>query len=176
MSVNKHCKVHEEYVLLPQHYNDVMMTTVASPITSLAVVYSIVYSDADERKHQSSASLAFVRGIHRDRWFPRTKGQWRGKCFHLMTSSWYMNFLWKTNVWATQSMWQFYPAGDSPTPTFFHGTTDLFYLPWMQVSFIICHLRSRETDRSQWEEEVTCVTYSFIGLDVQGLLPIDHHF
>ena len=39
------------------------MTTVASQITSLAVVYSIVYSDADERKHQSSASLAFVRGI-----------------------------------------------------------------------------------------------------------------
>ena len=41
------------------------MTTTASQITSLAVVYSIVYSDADQRKHQSSASLAFVRGIHR---------------------------------------------------------------------------------------------------------------
>ena len=64
------------------------MTTVASQITSLAVVYSIVYSGADERKHQSSASLAFVRGIHRDRWVPRTNGQLRGKCFHLMTSSW----------------------------------------------------------------------------------------
>ena len=57
------------------HYIDVIMTTVASQITSLAVVYSIVYSDADERKHQSSASLAFVRGLHRDRWIPRTKGQ-----------------------------------------------------------------------------------------------------
>ena len=41
------------------------MTTVASQITSLTVVYSTVYSDADQRKHQSSASLAFVRGIHR---------------------------------------------------------------------------------------------------------------
>ena len=51
------------------------------------VVYSTVYSDADQRKHQSSASLAFVWGIHRDRWIPRTKGQLRGKCFHLMTSS-----------------------------------------------------------------------------------------
>ena len=29
------------------------------------IVYSTVYSDADQRKHQSSASLAFVRGIHR---------------------------------------------------------------------------------------------------------------
>ena len=60
------------------HYNDVIMTTMASQITSLMVVYSTVYSDADQRKHQSSASLAFVWGIHRDRWIPRTKGQLRG--------------------------------------------------------------------------------------------------
>ena len=65
------------------HYIDVIMTTVASQITSLTVVYSTVYSDADQRKHQSSASLAFVWGIHRDRWIHRTKGQLRGKCFHL---------------------------------------------------------------------------------------------
>ena len=38
---------------------------IASQITSLTIVYSIVYSDADQSKHQSSASLAFVRGIHR---------------------------------------------------------------------------------------------------------------
>ena len=31
----------------------------------LIIVYWIVYSGADHRKHQSSASLAFVRGIHR---------------------------------------------------------------------------------------------------------------
>ena len=41
------------------------MDTIASQITSLTIVYSTVYSDADQRKHQSSASLAFVRGIHR---------------------------------------------------------------------------------------------------------------
>ena len=41
------------------------MSTMASQITSLTIVYSTVYSDADQRKHQSSASLAFVRGIHR---------------------------------------------------------------------------------------------------------------
>ena len=63
------------------------MTTMASQITSLTVVYSTVYSDTDQRKHQSSALLAFVWGIHRDRWIPRTNGQLRGKCFHLMTSS-----------------------------------------------------------------------------------------
>ena len=43
------------------------MGSMASQITSLAIVYSAVYSGADQRKHQSSASLAFVRGIHRGR-------------------------------------------------------------------------------------------------------------
>ena len=47
------------------HYGDVVMSAIASQITSLAIVYSTVYLDADQRKHQSSASLAFVRGIHR---------------------------------------------------------------------------------------------------------------
>ena len=41
------------------------MGSMASQITSLTIVYSTVYSAADQRKHQSSASLAFVRGIHR---------------------------------------------------------------------------------------------------------------
>ena len=57
-------------------------------ITSLMIVYSSVYSGADQTKHQNSASLGFVWGIHRDRWIPRTNGQLRGKCFHLITSSW----------------------------------------------------------------------------------------
>ena len=70
------------------HYTDVIMGTIASQITHLTIVYSSVYSGADQRKHQSSASQAFVWGIHRDRWIPYTKGQLRGKCFHLMTSSW----------------------------------------------------------------------------------------
>ena len=41
------------------------MTMLASQITSLTVVYSIVYSGVNQRKHQSSASLAFVLEIHR---------------------------------------------------------------------------------------------------------------
>ena len=40
------------------------MGAIASQITSLTIVYSTVDSDADQRKHQSSASLAFMRGIH----------------------------------------------------------------------------------------------------------------
>ena len=62
------------------HYNDVIMGTMAFQITSLTIVYSTVYSGADQRKHQSSASLAFVcvwggGGSPGDRWIPRTNGQ-----------------------------------------------------------------------------------------------------
>ena len=56
-------------VLLPFHYSvnysAVIMSTMASQITSPTIVYSTVYSGANERKYQTSASLAFVRGIHR---------------------------------------------------------------------------------------------------------------
>ena len=47
------------------HCSDFIMGAMASQISSLTIVYSTVYSATDERKHQSSASLAFVRGIHR---------------------------------------------------------------------------------------------------------------
>ena len=47
------------------HYNDVIMRTMASQITIVSVGYSTIYSGTKQRKHQSSASLAFVKGIHR---------------------------------------------------------------------------------------------------------------
>ena len=47
------------------HYGDVIMNTISSQITSLTIVYSTIYSGADQSKHQSSTSLAFVWGIHR---------------------------------------------------------------------------------------------------------------
>ena len=52
------------YCFLP-HYSDVIMSTMESQITSITIVYSTVYQGADERKHQSSALLTFVKGIHR---------------------------------------------------------------------------------------------------------------
>ena len=56
----------EDVRLSQIHYIDVIMGTIATQITSLTIVYSTAYSGADQREHQSSASLAFVRGIHRD--------------------------------------------------------------------------------------------------------------
>ena len=47
------------------YYNDIIMGVMASQITSLTIVDSTVYSDTDQRKHQSSMSLMFVGGIHR---------------------------------------------------------------------------------------------------------------
>ena len=46
-------------------YNDVIMSAIISQITSLTIVYSTIYSGTEQRKHGSSASLAFVWGIHR---------------------------------------------------------------------------------------------------------------
>ena len=49
------------------HYNDVIMSAMASQITNFTIVYSTLYLGADQRKHQSSAPLAFVWEIH---WWP----------------------------------------------------------------------------------------------------------
>ena len=56
---------HEDSILCRDNYGDVIMGAMASQIISLTIVYSTVHSSADQRKHQSSTSLAFVRGIHR---------------------------------------------------------------------------------------------------------------
>ena len=57
-----------------QHYSDVTIGAMASQITSLTIVYSGVYSGADQRKHQSSASLPFVRGI--PQWTVNSPHKW----------------------------------------------------------------------------------------------------
>ena len=73
------------------------MSTMAYQITSVLIVYSTVCSGSDQGKHQSSASLAFVREFTGDRWFPLIDGQSRGKYFHLMTSSWQISPLWSVH-------------------------------------------------------------------------------
>ena len=49
------------------HYSGVMMGTMVSQITSLTIVYLTIYSGADQRKHRSFASLAYVWAFH---WWP----------------------------------------------------------------------------------------------------------
>ena len=69
------------------HCSDDIMGAIASQITSLTIVYLIVNSGTDQRKHQSSASLAFVRGIHQRPVNSPHKWPVTRKRFHLMTKS-----------------------------------------------------------------------------------------
>ena len=59
-TVHMICTVH--VIIVP--YSDVIMSAMASSVTGVSIVYSTICSGTDQRKYQSSASLAFVRGIH----------------------------------------------------------------------------------------------------------------
>ena len=76
-------------IVRKSHYSDVMKSATASQITSLTIVNSTVYPGADQRKHQCSASLAFVRVIRQWTMNPPHKRARNAKKFsYLMTSSW----------------------------------------------------------------------------------------
>ena len=53
--------------------SNVIMITMVPQITGVSIGYSTVCLGANQRKHQSSVSLAFVREFAGDRWIPRTK-------------------------------------------------------------------------------------------------------
>ena len=70
------------------HYSDVIMSGMVSQITSLAIVYSTVYSGAQMKENSKAPRHWPLWGeFTDDRWIPRTKCQLRQKCFHLMASS-----------------------------------------------------------------------------------------
>ena len=56
------------------HYSGIIMSAMASQITSVLIVYSNVCSGADQRKYQSSAPMACVGEFTANRWIPRTNG------------------------------------------------------------------------------------------------------
>ena len=77
LSTNHICMIWFAYKILnfrTNHYSDVIVGTIACQVTSLTIVYSTVYSGADERKYQSSAALAFGRWIHR--WLVNSPHKW----------------------------------------------------------------------------------------------------
>ena len=63
------------------HYGDIIMSAMVSVITGVSNFCSAFCSGAAQRKHYNSASMAFVRGIHRWRWIPFTKGPVTQKMF-----------------------------------------------------------------------------------------------
>ena len=80
-----------------EHYSDVIMSPTVSQITGVSIVYSTVCSGVDQRNHQSSASLAFVRGSHRSPVNSPHKVTVTRKMFHLVTSSWIEKILRSVN-------------------------------------------------------------------------------
>ena len=104
------------------HYNDVIMSTMASQITSISIVCSTVGLDADENI-KVSRHWPLCGEFTSDRWIPHTKGQWCRKCFHLMTSSWRINILsisceialrwWPVTIGSDVGM---VPSGNKPLP------------------------------------------------------------
>ena len=109
------------------HYGDVIISTIASQITSLTIVYSTVYSDVVQRKHQSSVSLAFVRGIHRGPVNSPHKWPVTRKMFpfddvimlrqHLLKGSQKTIY-----VWLYWNLWACFPGCDSKQ-TIIHATS-----------------------------------------------------
>ena len=75
-------------VVKTMHYNDVIMGTMGSQLTILTIVYSAVYPSEDEGNIKALRPWPLSGKFTGDRWIPRKKGQWSGKYFHLMTSSW----------------------------------------------------------------------------------------
>ena len=102
------------------HYDDVIISTVASQITSVSIVYSAVCSGPDQRKHQSSASLAFVRGIHR--WPVNSPHKWP--------------VTWKENV----SIWWRHHDQESFHLASFHGCLSVIsYIFWVEPEYAVIY-------------------------------------
>ena len=70
------------------HYSDVARSAMTSQITGVSIACSTAGSGAHQRKHQSSASLVFVRGIHRWPVISPYQGPVKRKIFSFTTSSW----------------------------------------------------------------------------------------
>ena len=104
------------------HYNDGIMDTMASQITSLTIVCSTAYSDADQRKHKSSAPLAFVRRIHRCGEFTET-GEFPAQ---MASNAENVSIWWRHHEWQTHRQ-------------LYRMTVNLFgekYCIWIQQSYV----------------------------------------
>ena len=166
------------------HYDDVIMTMLASQITSLMVVYSIVYSGINQRKHQSSASLAFVREIHRGpvnfphKWpvtrkmFPfddviMTRERWvKGGVMLAYFQSWglitdCMNWLYirhKGLLKLGRIWWCLTICYQTRLPCSFSGVPCYFFI-WLDETLISHHKNSVVCSGSQWVYIILNLSY-----------------
>ena len=73
------------------HYGDVIMGAIASQITASRLFTQPFIQTQIKENIKAPRHWPLCGEFTGDRWIPRTNGQWRGKCFHLMTSSCKMN-------------------------------------------------------------------------------------
>ena len=71
------------------HYSDVIASTMMSQIIGVKMVCSTVSSGADKTNIKDPRYWPLWGEFTSNRWIPLTKGKQRGKCFLLMTSSWW---------------------------------------------------------------------------------------
>ena len=121
-----------------ENYDDVIMGAIASQITSLTIVYSTVYSGADQRKHHSSAALAFVRGIHRGPVNSPHKGPVTRKMFpfdDVIMRMWGLKS--QRSDWGNIASWQLFITSTPPrlSPKQVHWVQDLLQIFAQRFSF-----------------------------------------
>ena len=141
----------ERLIILPVHYCDVIMSAMASEITSLTIVYSTVYSGADQSKHRSSALLAFMQGIHRSPVNSPHKWPVTRKCFHLMTSSWitYLPYSYQIPPW--------FPISHGPSAE--HSA-----IWWINCS--VCLGTVNALTRTSYQDDDICLGYLISNLEL----------
>ena len=135
------------------HYNDVIMSAMASQITSTSTVCSTVCSGADQGKHHSSASQAFVRGSHR----------------------WPVNSPHKGPVTRKMLPFDDVISRDTATDTLIHGKLQRLYYPkawlaiqhWSRIKLGGVHFKERinESTVESWRYALQCMEASWVFYD-----------
>ena len=107
----------EDIVEGEKYFSYVTMGAMASQISSFAIVYSTVYSGADQGKHQSSASLAFAGNSPAQMasyaenafiWWRHHESKvriWSGLAAELLTMLRYAYILWCVYIKAFLHVW-----------------------------------------------------------------------
>ena len=141
--------------LINSYYNNVIMSAMAPQISGLMVLFSTVYSDADQRKYQSSASLAFVRGIHRWPVYDPPKKASNAEKFPfddvIMIHSWFMNM----------AQWFQTKNDDQLTSTKQVKREILRFCVTLSRFLVHFHFQ-----KSWWHKKVNCLPYNFRKWDL----------
>ena len=153
------------------------MSTIASQITSRTIVYSRVYSGADQRKHQSSALLAVVQGIHRRLVNSPHKWPVTRKIFPfddvIMAMGWPVDMEPKecessihdhdSDFWVTMMRWVDIPDSNWGNFRHLHAVDISSLSPCTHVSFItlyLVYITPVYQSQFSWADKVTCRLYT----------------